>query len=114
MLVEIGLCTSFVESSPDENASQPAAVLPISELIHAKDYRKAAATIKATLVDIAASRLPNAMGSMYKEVVVSCLTCLDKNTEGLGGGTEPDDENGINVGVRYIEKATTPLSCLRR
>lgn len=44
------------------------------------------------------------MGKIYTNIVISCLTCLDKNNEAFGDEREFEDEDGILVGVRYIEK----------
>jgi hypothetical protein len=38
------------------------------------------------------------------EVVVSCLTCLDKGNKDFGDESEFLDTDGILVGVRYVEK----------
>ena len=103
-LLEIGLWSSFVSYCEDQKSIKPAPELPISELIVAKDQRKAAADVKAILVEMARSRLPRLMGKIYTDVVVSCLTCLDKNNEGFGDEKEFEDQDGVLVGVRYIEK----------
>jgi hypothetical protein len=108
-LLEIGLWSSFVSYSEDQGSSSPGSELPISDLIGAKDQRKAAAGVKAILVEMARSRLPMLMGKIYTDIVVSCLTCLDKNNEGFGDEREFEDEDGVLVGVRYIEKVI-PLS----
>jgi hypothetical protein len=103
-LLEIGLWSSFVSYSENQESSSPGPELPISDLIGAKDQRKAAARVKAILVEMARSRLPMLMGKIYTDIVVSCLTCLDKNNEGFGDEKEFEDEDGVLVGVRYIEK----------
>src|SRR5579862_9999259 len=103
-LLEIGLWSSFVDYSEDQKSVSPGPELPISELIAIKDQRKAAIEVMAILVEMARSRLPWSMGNVYTDVVVSCLTCLDKNNEGFGDEKEFEDEDGILVGVRYIEK----------
>jgi serine/threonine protein kinase len=109
-LLEIGLWSSFVSYSEDQESSTPRPELPISALIGAKDQRKAAADVKAILVEMARSRLPMLMGKIYTDIVVSCLTCLDKNNEGFGDEKEFEDEDGVLVGVRYIEKVILPRS----
>jgi hypothetical protein len=103
-LLEIGLWSCFVDYSEDREAVRPGSDLPISDLIEAQDQRKAAANVKAILVDTARSRLPLKMGNKYTDIVVSCLTCLDKDNEAFGDDKEFEDEDGIIVGVRYIEK----------
>lgn len=48
--------------------------------------------------------LPRFMGSKYAEIVQTCLTCLEPDNEDFGDDKEFQDEDGISVGVRYIEK----------
>lgn len=112
-LLEIGLWSSFVDysdcfsSDPNSNnikVWKPGPDLKISEHILSKDKRRAAAGVKTILVEMARSRLPGLMGTIYSSLVVSCLTCLDKGNEGFGDVKEFEDEDGIVVGVRYIEK----------
>ncbi|KAK7740006.1 hypothetical protein SLS62_011177 [Diatrype stigma] len=59
--------------------------------------------LKDQLVNLARSRLPQMMGDKYTEVVVTCLTCLDEGNDGFGDESEMFDEDGILVGVRFIE-----------
>jgi hypothetical protein len=106
-LLEIGLWVSFVSYSEDQKSVRPGPGLLISELIGVKDQRKAAMEVKAILVEMAQSRLPGLMGKIYTDIVVSCLTCLDKNNEGFGDEKGFEDEDGILVGLRYIEKVTS-------
>jgi hypothetical protein len=44
------------------------------------------------------------MGTRYSDVVVTCLTCLDTNNVDFGDEVDFEDADGIEVGVRYIEK----------
>ena len=44
------------------------------------------------------------MGDTYTEVVINCLTCLDEDNEDFGNPEEFEDEDGVQIGVRYIEK----------
>lgn len=46
------------------------------------------------------------MGTIYSKVVVTCLTCLHPGNAGFGNEDEFQDEDGILVGVRYIEKVS--------
>ncbi|PYI31380.1 hypothetical protein BP00DRAFT_415681 [Aspergillus indologenus CBS 114.80] len=103
-LLEIGLWTSFVEYSGDYGQPVPGSSLSIGELIVERDQRRAAYQIKKMLVDLARTKLPSLMGNIFTEVVVSCLTCLDKGNELFGDEEEFLDDDGILVGVRYIEK----------
>jgi hypothetical protein len=69
-----------------------------------KDIRRRAFQIKRKLVALAEAQLPGRMGRVYTSIVVSCLTCLDPGNQGFGDENEFMDEDGIQVGVRYIEK----------
>lgn len=109
VLLEIGLWSSFVTYSEDQNALGPGPELLISHLIATDDQRKAAAEIKTVLVELARSRLPELMGRIYTDIVVTCLTCLDKDNKGFGDEKEFQDEDGLLVGVRYIEKVKIPV-----
>lgn len=66
-------------------------------------YGKANA-IKEKLVTLAVTKLPNTFGHKYTGVVLSCLTCLDKNKDIFGNSKEFEDDDSIIVGVRYTEK----------
>ena len=46
------------------------------------------------------------MGSKYAEIVETCLTCLEPDNVDFGDQREFEDEDGIRVGVRYIEKVS--------
>ena len=50
---------------------------------------------------------------VYTNIVVSCLACLDKSGGAFGDISEFGDEDGILVGVRYIEKANSKMLSLR-
>ncbi|KAI0392356.1 hypothetical protein F5Y17DRAFT_477712 [Xylariaceae sp. FL0594] len=57
---------------------------------------------KDYLVGLAENELPRRMGDRYAEVVRTCLTCLDGDGD-FGDQAEVADDNGIRVGVRFIE-----------
>lgn len=48
------------------------------------------------------------MGDKYASTVITCLTCLDEDSEELGG-EDMQDADGILVGVRFIEKVLMKL-----
>ncbi|RMZ48334.1 hypothetical protein AFCA_008517 [Aspergillus flavus] len=100
-LLEVGLWTSFVQYT----GSRPllGSGLPIGEFLCVQDGRRSAVQIKQALLEMAESRLPVLMGKIDANVVVSCLTCLDWDGS-FGNKAELEDEDGILVGVRYIEK----------
>lgn len=102
VLLEIGLRISFVTLS-DEN-TEPHQELQVSDLHLEKDGPGRAKLLKKRFTILAEQRLPAKMGHIYTDVVLSCLKCLDMNNEAFGDQGELEDEDGIEVGVRYIEK----------
>ena len=74
---------------------------------------KAAWDIKNILTGMAKEFLPSLMGLLYTEVVLSCLTCLDSEATNMFA-SEKDlyDEDGIFVGVVFIEKILSRLESL--
>jgi hypothetical protein len=52
--------------------------------------------------------MPNLIGKIYTDIVVSCLTCLDKNNEVFSNKKEFEDEDRILVRVCYIKKVISP------
>ncbi|KAK6339743.1 hypothetical protein TWF718_009137 [Orbilia javanica] len=109
-LLEIGLWQSFVWY-PDFSAN----TMPISgeaireiglqltdKVFETRDLNTFM-QIKDCLVTLARSNLPLRMGDRYTEIVLACLTCLDPENETFVAGPGLEDEDGIVVGVRYIE-----------
>ncbi|KAJ5952244.1 uncharacterized protein N7479_010657 [Penicillium vulpinum] len=101
-LLEIGLWKSFVYYMGDQTV--PSSELPITDMLTTKSKRKAAVEIKSTLIDLAKMNLPQKMGKIYTDTVINCLTCLDSGSQIFQDESEFEDEDGILVGVRYIEK----------
>lgn len=64
---------------------------------------------KDRLLDLTRLELPRVMGTEYSKVVETCLTCLDENNDDFGDQSEFEDTDGIVVGARYIEKASSLL-----
>ncbi|KAL3451210.1 hypothetical protein BJX65DRAFT_304616 [Aspergillus insuetus] len=89
-LLEIGLWTSFVSAS----ATNPSPNIPADSSTPHKTY----------FTTIARERLPYKMGEKYTNVVISCLTCMDATNEDFGDESEFEDDFGIRIGVKYIEK----------
>lgn len=56
------------------------------------------------LLFLAQGELRKRMGTRYSDVVVICLTCLDAKNVDFGEKADFEDADGIEVGVRYIEK----------
>ena len=100
-LLEIGLWESFVSYEGAARVPSPAAVLGIaSDSFEFKQPN----LVKERLVALAKRDLPTRMGERYEEVVVNCLTCLDPENADFGDPSEFEDEDGVLVGVKYIEK----------
>jgi len=55
---------------------------------------------------MAECQLPSKMGRVYTNIVLSCLTCLDPDNSRFGDESYLTDDDGILVGVRYIEKVS--------
>lgn len=50
------------------------------------------------------------MGDKYTAVVITCLICLDADNEGFAGEEEMKDDDGILIGVQFIERVLLKLS----
>jgi hypothetical protein len=112
-LLEIGLWGSFVEYDPTT------AVHSISRLLVAPSAKGKEVTLvtprdeaKHRFVVLAQLTLPGSMGDRYAEIVETCLTCLDPGNIDFGDDKAFEDEDGIIVGARYIEKVLLRLSRL--
>lgn len=103
VLLEIGLRIPFV-TPPDGDTAPASQPHPELNLHLDKDEPGRAKRLKQTLTDLATQKLPAKMGQKYTDVVLSCLKCLDTNNEAFGDQGELEDQDGIEVGVRYIEK----------
>lgn len=107
-LLEIGLWTSFIKYLEHERVPGPE--LHIRHLLNDNNKSRSASQIKEALVNLARSHLPQRMGRIYTNVVVTCLTCLDFNsTLSIDINELEPNEKGIIVGVRYIEKVSLSL-----
>jgi len=69
-------------------------------------------SFKDRLLSLAHGELRSKMGTRYSEIVVTCLTCLDPGNVDFGDESEFQDEDGIQVGVRYIEKILMRLNSI--
>jgi serine/threonine protein kinase len=100
-LLEVGLWRSFVSYDADGKnpVPSPALEVPFDDSTAPVEYNA-----KEHLVRLARSQLPRCVGRKYAEVVETCLTCLDPNNTDFGDEREFLDQDGILVGVRYIEK----------
>ncbi|KAM0561557.1 hypothetical protein ACHAPJ_003441 [Fusarium lateritium] len=103
-LLEIGLWQSFI--SYDVQV-QNASLSPVIGISSDASQEEAASFLltsaKTNLVRLARHELRQSMGTQYSEIVETCLTCLGPDNT-FGDQREFEDEYGIRVGVRYIEK----------
>lgn len=97
-LLEIALWKPFVRW--DTNGQYPS-MTPESERL-LRDSRTAF-EVKEKLIGMAREMIPNRLGNRYTEVTVSCLKCLDEDG---GDNSALLNEDGISVGVSYIEKVS--------
>ncbi|KAI0890144.1 uncharacterized protein GGS22DRAFT_150095 [Annulohypoxylon maeteangense] len=120
-LLELGLWKSFVIDGKSEEAhikDEDSRKIPSPTLgLTLDDFNQdtgspaePATRIKDHLVQLARSQLPQRMGNKYTAVVVTCLTCLDEENEDFGDQEDMRDEDGILIGVRFIEKILLRLS----
>jgi hypothetical protein len=121
---------SYPYDTTDSSTALPPPFLRALE--YGKDTRKRATAVKSALTTLATDMLPARMGQKYTDVVLLCLQCLDGAPgsvvagaegekwgeksgvgEGVGAGMQGGwggeeegfmDEDGIVVGVRYIER----------
>ncbi|GME48795.1 Het-s domain protein [Neofusicoccum parvum] len=100
-LLEIGLWEPFVNYNLIDSAAKP--------VLNEKVTNRKPFELKQEFLSLAKARLPSLMGDIYTMVVVSCLTCLDADNEAFGSLNEMADQDGIVIGVRYIEKILEKL-----
>ncbi|KAK0111123.1 hypothetical protein ONS95_001499 [Cadophora gregata] len=122
VLLEIGLWTSFVVPDTDPNIMLPSPALASLSNDSAKLSLGTPTQLKAHFENLARCELPPRLGKRYIEIVLLCLRCLDRgiqsvnkpgeenggNGSGFGvsvGGEDEEivDEDGVVIGVRYIE-----------
>ncbi|KAI1441522.1 hypothetical protein F5Y02DRAFT_421939 [Annulohypoxylon stygium] len=113
-LLEIGLWQSFIQY--DRQNENPALSEEFKVLCDAPEEHMAMfllMSVKDRLVELARSKLREHMGDEYSRIVETCLTCLDPDNADFGDPREFEDEDGIRVGVRYIEKVLQRLDSLK-
>lgn len=115
-LLELGLWESFVHYRDGKLVLSDALGLTMENFAFLDGKSKpdtllsSGNSIKDHLVAVAKERLPRRMGDKYTAVVVTCLTCLDKDNEDFGNEEDMKDDDGILIGVRFIEKVLLKLS----
>ncbi|KAI1126259.1 hypothetical protein F5Y10DRAFT_215006 [Nemania abortiva] len=105
-LLEIGLWRSFVWYPAKDGESAPIPSMALGFSCSDKDFEAVRPTgqqqIKRQLVALAMKELPQRVGDTYTSIVVACLTCLDPGN-GTFGAQELTDEDGITIGVKFVE-----------
>lgn len=106
-LLEIGLWQSLIDYKPTTAGMRPRlAVLlsPTEDVVENMLPVYLSTKLGRRLLDLSREELPRHMGSKYAEIARTCLNCLEPDNEDFGDDKELQDEDGISVGVRYIEK----------
>jgi serine/threonine protein kinase len=101
-LLEIGLWSSFVEYV--DPTSEPVMSQSYNFDAEVLDNARRSEVVKTKLLTLARTELPEKMGTKYSRIVETCLTCLDGGNEDFGDESEFQDQDGVLVAVRYIEK----------
>lgn len=109
-LLEVGLWKSFIEYDTQNENPTLSSLLGVSPDI-SKEMRAQFlfTSAKDKFIKLSRTRLRKCMGTRYSDIVETCLTCLDPDNNGFGDESEFEDEDGILVGVRYIEKASATV-----
>ena len=102
-LLEIGLWESFLSYDDSTKAPLPAAALGVS--LDGPEFRQPN-VMKEHLTALAKRDLSKRMGERYKNITVNCLTCLDQGNTDFGDQSEFEDQDGVLMGVKYIEKVS--------
>ncbi|KAK4194695.1 hypothetical protein QBC40DRAFT_318763 [Triangularia verruculosa] len=123
-LLEIGIWQSFVwypyvggnagKPGPAPSSSSlnalPGMALRLRNRLSDRDFERAhlpgtTSWIKDDLVLLAKQSLPRRMGLLYTDVVVDCLTCLDRGNDQFGGWDETGEkEDAVVIGVNFVER----------
>ncbi|KAI0202426.1 hypothetical protein F4808DRAFT_459027 [Astrocystis sublimbata] len=106
-LLEIGLWRSFVWYPSNSSDAVPVPGMALGFSCSDKDFEAVRFTgqnfVQEQLVALAKRELPSRFGDMYTNVVVTCLTCLNPDNEVFGVKGGAMDEDGITIGVKFIE-----------
>ncbi|KAI0505473.1 hypothetical protein F5B22DRAFT_627872 [Xylaria bambusicola] len=106
-LLEIALWRSFVWYPAPDGSATPVPSMGLGFACDDKDFETTQLTskrrIKEQLVRLAEEELPPRVGDTYMSIVVDCMKCLDPDSEKFGDIKGLADEDGIVVGVKYVE-----------
>ena len=61
-------------------------------------------TVKEHLIMLSRGALRSRMGDTYSKIVETCLTCLDDDNMEFGDVQDFQDDDGVEVGSRYVRK----------
>ncbi|KAL1859506.1 hypothetical protein Daus18300_009651 [Diaporthe australafricana] len=114
-LLEIGLWQSLVDYQSTTTGLHPRVSALLSPAANAGENMLSSylgTALEEKLLSLSHEELPRYMGTKYAEIVRTCLTCLEPDNEDFGDEKELQDEDGISVGVRYIEKILSRLNAL--
>ncbi|KAF2028500.1 hypothetical protein EK21DRAFT_101818 [Setomelanomma holmii] len=110
-MLEIGLRRSFVDYTSARGDRRLSSALSLTpSIIGAEVSPFLLENGKDHLLSMARKLLPGSMGDKYAAIVETCLTCLDPGNADFGDESEFEDEQGILVGSRYIEKVILRLN----
>ncbi|KAG9239395.1 hypothetical protein BJ875DRAFT_189723 [Amylocarpus encephaloides] len=113
-LLEIGLWRSFVWYPHDSTNCVPVPGMALGLALSDADFHTVNSTaslrIREHLVEVAKRELPSRLGDMYTDIVLACLNCLEPGNEAFGSEEDLADEDGILVGVRFVEKILTKVN----
>ncbi|KAF4955418.1 hypothetical protein FSARC_11850 [Fusarium sarcochroum] len=99
-LLEIGLWQSLINYDIGD-ATQISETLQITE---GTPEHLSPEAIKEQLISLSRKQLRATMGDVYSKVVETCLTCLDEGNTEFGDPRDFEDEDGVEVGSRYVKK----------
>lgn len=99
-LLEIGLWQSFVDESGHVR-------IPMADDNDQESKSMEMGSLGELYISLARKKLPTRMGDQYTRIVINCLTCMDAANVDFGDPQEFEDEDGIFIGVKYIEKVRT-------
>jgi hypothetical protein len=107
-LLEIGLWRSFVWYPAHDSTTTPVPSLALDFSLSDGDFEvgmqlTGPKRTQEQLVALAEKELPPRVGDAYTDIVMACLTCLDPNNGTFGMEDELNDEDGITVGVKFVE-----------
>jgi hypothetical protein len=100
---------SFVICDKEDGIPRSGNGVDLSSALVIEEETKRALCIKELFIAAAQERLPIMVGPKYGNVVVSCLSCRDKDNQGFGDESEFQDSDGVVIGVKYIERVLHEL-----